>query len=164
MLTCTRADCSRVQGEHADLLAVAVSAGELAALPVEDVAVGRVPVLDDLESLMHLAARVGRRQVVAQKDRLDRSPKLGVRRGLTDVGGIIAYENVKTARSFRSVPMADLALEKLAEHIEVFVRYADASALLFPGAKGAPLRPNNLRKRHCGPAVISRRARSPVAS
>jgi integrase len=76
-----------------------------------------------------------------------------VRRGLTDVGGIIAYENVKTARSFRSVPMADLALEKLAGHIEAFVGSSDVSALLFPGAKGAPLRPNNWRKRHYGPAV-----------
>jgi integrase len=33
-----------------------------------------------------------------------------VRRGLTDVGGIIASGNMKTARSFRSVPMADLNL------------------------------------------------------
>ena len=62
---------------------------------------------------------------------------------------------MKTARSFRSVPMADLALEKLAEHIEAFVGRADVSALLFPGVKGAPLRPNNWRKRHYRPAVAA---------
>ncbi len=79
-----------------------------------------------------------------------------VRRGLTDVGGIIAYEDVKTTRSFRSVPMADLALEELAEHIDAFVERADVGGLLFPGAKGAPLLPNNWRKRHYGPAVPPR--------
>lgn len=86
-----------------------------------------------------------------------------VRRGLTDVGGIIAFEDVKTSRSFRSVPMADLALEKLSDHIGTYVGRDDVGALLFPGTNGAPLRPNNaqasLRPRR-GP----RRAHSPVAA
>ncbi|MGH9224272.1 MAG: tyrosine-type recombinase/integrase [Acidimicrobiales bacterium] len=76
-----------------------------------------------------------------------------VERGLTDVGGVIAFEDVKTARSLRSVPMADLALEKLRVHIDAYVAADDEDALLFPGSRGAPLRPNNWRKRDFGPAV-----------
>lgn len=76
-----------------------------------------------------------------------------VRRGLTDVGGVIAFEDLKTTRSFRTVPMADLALEKLWEHIDTYVNSDDDSALLFPGLRGAPLRPNNWRKRQFSPAV-----------
>lgn len=76
-----------------------------------------------------------------------------VRRGLTDVGGVIAFEDVKTTRSFRTVPMADLALEKLRDHVDTYVGRDDNPSLLFPGLRGAPLRPKNWRKRHFGPAV-----------
>ncbi len=85
-----------------------------------------------------------------------------VRRGLTDVGGVLAFEDLKTTRSFRTVPMADLALEKLREHIDTYVNSDDDSALLLPGVRGAPtpeqLAQTPLRSRRC-----AGRTRSPVA-
>jgi integrase len=72
---------------------------------------------------------------------------------LTDVDGHLAFEDPKTARGFRAVPMADLALDRLRSHIEQRVGWADPRALLFTAPNGATLRPNNWRRRHFDPAV-----------
>jgi len=59
----------------------------------------------------------------------------------------------KTERAFRTVPMADLALERLREHVEARVGRHDMQAPLFLGRDGGLLRPNNWRRRHFDPAV-----------
>jgi integrase len=73
--------------------------------------------------------------------------------GLTDVGGHLEFENPKTERAFRTVPMADPALEKLRDHVESRLGWEDPRALLFLGRDGGFLRPNNWRRRHFDPAV-----------
>lgn len=73
--------------------------------------------------------------------------------GLTDVAGYLEFEDPKTARAFRTVPIADLALEKLRQHIETRVGWDNPRTLLFLGRDGAVLRPNNWRRRHFDPAV-----------
>jgi hypothetical protein len=54
-----------VEGEHRDLLALLVLAGQFAVLAVEQVVVRAVPVLDDLQALADLPAQVGVGEVVA---------------------------------------------------------------------------------------------------
>jgi hypothetical protein len=74
-----------VEGEHGDLGVLAVGAGEVAVFAVEQHGVGRVPVLDDLEAAVDLAAQLGVGQVVAGEDRAHGSAKL--LEGL--VGGVL---------------------------------------------------------------------------
>ncbi|MGZ4707243.1 MAG: tyrosine-type recombinase/integrase [Acidimicrobiales bacterium] len=50
--------------------------------------------------------------------------------GLTEVDGLVAFEDPKTERAFRTVPMADLALEHLHTHIEKSVDAGDSRSLL----------------------------------
>ena len=59
--------------------------------------------------------------------------------GLTDVAGHLEFEDPKTERAFRTVPMADLALDKLRHHVETRVGWDDPRALLFRGSQGAVL-------------------------
>ena len=73
--------------------------------------------------------------------------------GLTDVGGLVAFEDPKTERAFRTVPMADLALEHLQSHLDVRVDTGDARSLLFTAPGGGILRPTNWRSRFFNPAV-----------
>ena len=73
--------------------------------------------------------------------------------GLTDVAGDLAFEDPKTERGFRSVPIADLPLQKLREHIEHNVGWADSEALLFTSRQGTVMRPTNWRRREFGDAV-----------
>lgn len=73
---------------------------------------------------------------------------------VTDVGGYLEFEDPKTERAFRTVPMADLALEKLRAHIDMRIGWDDPRALLFVGPGGAQLRVGNWRKRHFYPAVL----------
>lgn len=73
--------------------------------------------------------------------------------GLTDVGGHLEFENPKTERAFRTVPMADHALKKLREHVEACLGWDDPRGLLFLGRDGGLLRPNNWRRRHFDQAV-----------
>jgi integrase len=73
---------------------------------------------------------------------------------LTDVDGHLAFEDPKTARGFRAVPMADFALDRLRTHVDQRVGWAEPRALLFTAPDGATLRPNNWRRRHFDPAVI----------
>jgi len=55
----------QVQRESGHLHALSVVAGQLSCLAVEDVFVGAVPVLDDVQSLLDLGAQVEVREVVA---------------------------------------------------------------------------------------------------
>ena len=73
--------------------------------------------------------------------------------GLTDVSGVLEFEQPKTDRSFRSVPIADLALRKLREHIEATSGWDDPSALLYTSSQGAVIRPTNWRRREFADAV-----------
>lgn len=72
---------------------------------------------------------------------------------VTDVGGRLEFEDPKTERAFRTVPMADLALDKLREHIEQRIGWDNPRVLLFVGAGGDVLRIGNWRKRYFYPAV-----------
>jgi len=73
--------------------------------------------------------------------------------GLTDVDGLVKFEDPKTERAFRTVPMADLALEHLRRHIDRLVDEDDQQALLFTSPEGGILRPTNWRARFFNPAV-----------
>ncbi len=73
--------------------------------------------------------------------------------GLTDVGGVVAFEDPKTERAFRTVPMADLALEHLHTHLDTRVDTGDVRSLLFTAPGGGILRPTNWRSRFFNPAV-----------
>ena len=73
--------------------------------------------------------------------------------GLTDVDGLVAFEDPKTERAFRTVPMADVALERLHTHINALVDANNARSLLFTSPQGGVLRPTNWRSRYFNPAV-----------
>lgn len=77
--------------------------------------------------------------------------------GLTDVAGVLEFEDPKTHRSFRTVPMADLALDKLRCHVEATIGWADPGALLFTSPQGTVMRPTNWRRREFGAAVRAAR-------
>jgi len=79
------AGLQEVQGEGAQLLVVGLVARDLPALAVEDEIVDRVPVLHHVEPAVDLPAKGHRRQVVAEKRRLDGLAQL--RQGL--VGGVL---------------------------------------------------------------------------
>lgn len=51
---------------------------------------------------------------------------------VTDVNGHLEYEEPKSDRAFRTVPIADLPLEKLRSHIESRIGWDDSASLLFP--------------------------------
>ena len=73
--------------------------------------------------------------------------------GLTDVDGLVKFEDPNTERAFRSVPMADLALEHLRIRMDALVDEDDQDALLFTSPEGGILRPTNWRARFFNPAV-----------
>jgi hypothetical protein len=68
-----------VQREHRQLLLVATVGTDLAALAVQDEAVGAIPVLDNIESVVDLATKCLEVQVPTQKDRLDGFAQLAER-------------------------------------------------------------------------------------
>jgi len=74
--------------------------------------------------------------------------------GLTDVDGHVVFEDPKTARAFRTVPIADLALDHLRTHLDTFIAEPeDPHELLFTAPNGGILRPTNWRARFFNPAV-----------
>jgi hypothetical protein len=56
-----------VQGEHRDVLLFAVRSGEVLVLAIEELAVGAVPGLDDLEAFVNFAAQPGIGEVLADE-------------------------------------------------------------------------------------------------
>ena len=66
----------QVQRQHADLVVLAAVAGQLAAAGEEHEVVGAVPLLDDVQPFVDLAAQPLAVQVAAQEDRLDRLAEL----------------------------------------------------------------------------------------
>jgi integrase len=78
---------------------------------------------------------------------------LRVDEGLTDVAGSVAFEDPKTQKAHRTVPLADLALDHLQTHIDTYVDATDPRALLFTAPSGEPLRPGNWRQRFFNPAA-----------
>jgi integrase len=73
--------------------------------------------------------------------------------GLTDVDGVLEFEEPKTERARRSVPVADIAMSKLRGHVESVVGWDDPSALLFTSPTGETLRPTNWRRRQWAAAT-----------
>jgi len=73
--------------------------------------------------------------------------------GLTDVAGTIEFEDPKTEKAFRSVPIADLALQHLRSHVDATIGWDDQRALMFTAPGGAVARPNNWRRRKFANAV-----------
>ena len=63
----------QVQREHGDFLVLAVGAGQVAVLAVEHRPVGGVPLLDDLQALVDLAAQRRAGEVVADSVESDLS-------------------------------------------------------------------------------------------
>jgi integrase len=74
--------------------------------------------------------------------------------GITDVDGHLAFEDPKTERGFRTVPIADVALEKLKAHVADRVGFDNPNALLFTTHGNKALRPNNWRARYYNHAVV----------
>lgn len=66
----------QVQGQHRDLLALPVGAGQVPVLAVEQVVVGGVPVLHHLQALVDLPPQLRVGQVVADERRPRRPAKL----------------------------------------------------------------------------------------
>jgi len=73
--------------------------------------------------------------------------------GVTDVGGVLEFEDPKTDRARRSVPIADVAMDKLRVHVEAAVGWKHPAALLFTSPEGEVLRPANWRRRHFAAAT-----------
>ena len=73
--------------------------------------------------------------------------------GLTDVDGHVTFEDPKTEKAFRAVPMADLALDHLRGHLDRHVDQDDPRALLFTSPASSVLRPTNWRARHFNPVA-----------
>ncbi|MEW6470819.1 MAG: site-specific integrase [Actinomycetota bacterium] len=71
---------------------------------------------------------------------------------LTDVNGHLEFGAPKTGRAFRTVPIADPVVQKLARHVEKNQVRAPRD-LLFRGRDRGVLRPNGWRRRHFDPAA-----------
>jgi hypothetical protein len=65
-----------MQGEHADLVILTAVAHHLTAAGKEDEVVGAVPLLDDVQAFVDLAAEGFAVKVPAEEDGLDRSAEL----------------------------------------------------------------------------------------
>jgi integrase len=81
-----------------------------------------------------------------------RGGTIRVDESLTDIGGV-TFGNPKTDRGFRTVPMPDLVLDKLRDHIAEHVGWDVPEAFLFTSVEGDALRPNNWRQRYFDRAV-----------
>ena len=66
-----------MQGEHADFVIFAAIADHFAATGEEDKIVGAIPLLDDVEALIDLAAQVFAVKVPAEEDGFDRLAEFG---------------------------------------------------------------------------------------
>src|SRR3954449_1277698 len=85
----------QVEGQHGNLGVLAVGAGKVAVLAVEDDGVAGVPVLHDLQTTVDLAAQILAGEVVAGEDGAHRPAELlegGVRRMLRAAAGESAQD------------------------------------------------------------------------
>jgi integrase len=82
--------------------------------------------------------------------------RLHVIEALKDQAGTLSTGPTKTHQR-RSVPLPGLLVDMLAEHLAG--RAGDPDAFVFVGAKGAPLRHNNFRRRVFAPAAAACAAR-----
>jgi hypothetical protein len=89
-----------VQAQHGDLLILDPVGGELAAAAVEDEAVGAVPVLDDVEALVDLAAKGQAVQVATKKGGAQRLAELDE----GPVGRVLEVVIPNPADRFRMAP------------------------------------------------------------
>jgi hypothetical protein len=67
----------QMQGEHADFVIFVAIADHFAATGEEDKIVGAIPLLDDIDALVDLAAEVFVVEVPVEEDGLDRLSKFG---------------------------------------------------------------------------------------
>jgi integrase len=108
------------------------------------------------EAMIYVAAYGGLRlgELAALRlDDVDWDRKtIRVDEALSDVGGHLSFEDPKSARAFRTIPMADVAMDHLWHHIESR-RSDDARAMVFSGPDGGLLRATNWRARIFNPAV-----------
>lgn len=70
-----QSELEQVRSEHGHPLGLLVGAGQVAVLAVEQVVVGGVPVLHDLEPVVDLAPQVGVGEVVADESRTHCPPE-----------------------------------------------------------------------------------------
>ena len=98
------------QGDH--FLLFSAIRGQFALTTITDEVIGRVPVLNDVESLVDLPLNLSRSKVIAEKDRLFSLPNLGkcfVGR-MCHVVGVVPLENGFGLRSasnlFTTAPFA----------------------------------------------------------
>jgi hypothetical protein len=66
-----------LQRQGDDFLLFSAIRGQFALTTIADEVIGRVPVLDDVESLMDLPLNLSRSKIIAEKDRLFRFSNLG---------------------------------------------------------------------------------------
>ena len=107
----------QVQGEHRGLGVLAVRAGEVAVLAVEDHGVARVPVLHHLQPAMDLAAQLGIGEVVAGEDRAHGPAKL-FKRG---VGGVLGAAAGEPAQHLLGLRRAEPQRGGVADHLVVLL-------------------------------------------
>jgi integrase len=109
------------------------------------------------EALIYIAAYGGFRVGELAALRLDdvdwERGTIRVDEAVTDVSGMLEFEEPKTGRGRRRVPMADFALDKLRTHVEDEIGWSNRGALLFPSRDRTTLRINNWRGRYFEPAV-----------
>ena len=96
---------------------LAVGAGELAVLAVEEGAVGGVPVLHDLQALVDLAAQLGLGEVVAEEDRPDRPAEFLERR----VGGVLGAAAGEPAQDLLGLGGAEPQRGGVLDHLVVLL-------------------------------------------
>ena len=98
------------QGDH--FLLFSAIRGQFALTTITDEVIGRVPVLNDVESLVDLPLNLSRSKVIAEKDRLFSLPNFGKRfvRRMRHVVGVVPLENGFGLRSasnlFTTAPFA----------------------------------------------------------
>lgn len=110
-------------------------------------------VANDYRALIYVLAYSGLRigEAIALRVRdvdLDRR-RLSVHRAAAETGGQLVMGTPKSHEK-RSVPLPAFVAEMMRDHMNAEVGPND---LVFPGTRGAMIRPNNFRKRVFGPAV-----------
>lgn len=80
---------------------------------------------------------------------------------VTDVEGILAYDDPKSETSIRTVSLPEEVMALVKDHIEQRIGWATPTAFLFTSSKGKPFRPNNWRGR-VWPKAVAAAALAPL--